>query len=260
MDNFEQFVTEEVTENVEQTTEQNEEVVEQQEERKFTQAEVNEMIRKNVSRNEAKLRKQFERDSQKYRDLEDVLRAGTGEDTVEGMTGTFRDFYEKKGIQIPKRQAYSEKDIETLAIADANEIIGLGYEEVVEEVDRLTQKGFANMDAREKRLFKQLAEYRKSAEATRELAKIGVTEDVYNSKEFQTFAAQFNSNTPITDVYNIYNQTKPRKPVQTMGSMKNGQEPKVKDFYTPEEIERLTDEDLDNEDVWNAVRRSMTGR
>ena len=45
-----------------------------------------------------------------------------------------------------------------------------------------------------------------------------------------------------------------------MGSMRNGVEPKVKDFYTPEEIERLTEADLDNEDVWNAVRRSMTGQ
>jgi hypothetical protein len=34
----------------------------------------------------------------------------------------------------------------------------------------------------------------------------------------------------------------------------------VKDYYSPEEIDRLTEEDLDDPQVWEAVRRSMTGR
>lgn len=258
MTDFEQIATEEVAENVEQTTEETEVV--EQEERKFTQSEVNEMIRKNVSRNEAKIRKQYERENQKYRDLEEVLRAGTGKESVEDMTGTFRDFYEKKGIQIPKKHEYTDKEIEVLATSEANEIIGLGYEEVVEEVDRLTAKGFDRMDAKEKRMFKALAEYRKSAEENRELEKIGVTADVYNSKEFKDFAKQFNSNTPITDIFNIYNKMKPKKEVKTMGSMKSSQAPKVKDYYSPEEISRLTEDDLDDEETWKAVRKSMTGK
>ncbi len=258
MFDFEQDVTEEVTENVEQTTEETEAV--EQEERKFTQAEVSEMIRSNVSRNEAKLRKQFERETQKYRDLEDVLRAGTGRETVEDMTGTLREFYEKKGVPIPKKQTYSDREIEVLAQSEANEIIGLGLEDVIEEVDRLTAKGFANMDAKEKKVFKTLAEYRKAAEESSELAKIGVTEEVYNSKEFRDFASKFATGTPITEIYNFYNKMKPRKEVKTMGSMKGSQTPKVKDFYNEEEISRLTEEDLDDEEVWKAVRRSMTGK
>lgn len=259
MFDFEQDVTEEVTENVEQTTEETE-VVEQEEERKFTQAEVSEMIRSNVSRNEAKLRKQFERETQKYRDLEDVLRVGTGRETVEDMTGALREFYEKKGVPIPKKQAYSDREIEVLAQSEANEIIGLGLEDVIEEVDRLTAKGFANMDAKEKQVFKTLAEYRKSAEECRELEKIGVTADVYNSKEFKEFAGKFAPSTPIGDIYNIYNKMKSRKEVKTMGSMKGSQTPKVKDFYNEEEISRLTEDDLDDEEVWKAVRKSMTGK
>lgn len=260
MEGFEQIVTEEeVTENVEQTTEETEVV--EQEERKFTQAEVNEMIRQNVSRREAKLRKQFERDNQRYRDLEDVLRAGTGKESVEDMTGTFREFYEKKGINVPKKQTYTDREVEVLAQSEANEIIGLGLDDVVEELDRLKAKGAANMDAREKRVFQTLADHLKTAEESRELEKIGVTSDVYNSKEFREFAGKFNPNTPITDIFNIYNKmTKPKKEVRTMGSMKNSQTPKVKDFYTEEEISRLTEDDLNDEEVWNAVRRSMTGK
>lgn len=260
MFDFEQNVTEEVTENVEQTTEETEVV--EQEERKFTQAEVTEMIRQNVSRNEAKLRKQFERENRQYRELEGVLRAGTGRETgtVEEMTGTFRDYYEKKGVTIPKNQSYTDREIEVLAMSDADEIIEMGLEDVIEEVDRLTAKGFENMNAREKKMFKKLADYRQSAEGIRELEKIGVTADVYNSKEFKDFAGKFNPNTPITDIYNIYKTTKPKKEVRTMGSMKNSQPPKVKDYYSPEEIDRLTDADLEDEEVWNAVRRSMTGK
>lgn len=254
----EQDVIEEITENAEQTAEETD-VVEQKE-KTFTQAEVQEMIRQNVSRREAKLRKEFERNNQKYRDLEDVLRAGTGKESVEDMTDTFRGFYEQKGINIPKKQTYSDREIEVLAKSEAEEIIGLGLEDVIEEVDRLTAKGFENMDAREKKVFKALADYRKSAEESTELAKLGVGEDVYNSKEFRDFASKFHPNTPITDIYNIYNSTKPKKEVRTMGSMKNSQAPKVKDFYSPEEIDKLTDADLDDEEVWKAVRRSMTGK
>jgi hypothetical protein len=45
-----------------------------------------------------------------------------------------------------------------------------------------------------------------------------------------------------------------------MGSMKQ-QSPSsgVKDYYTPDEIDRLTIDDLKNPEVWNAVRNSMTG-
>ena len=34
----------------------------------------------------------------------------------------------------------------------------------------------------------------------------------------------------------------------------------VKDYYTPEEISKMTEEDLDNPQVWEAVRRCMTGQ
>lgn len=256
---FEQDVTEEVTENVEQTTEETEVV--EQEERKFTQAEVQEMIRQNVSRREAKLRKQFDRDMQKHRDLEDVLRIATGKETVEEMTGSFRQFYEDKGVQFPEKQTYSDREIEILADTEANEIIGLGFEDVIEELERLKAKGVPNMDAKEKRMFQTLADHVKVTEESRELEAIGVTADVYNSKEFKDFAGQFNQNTPITDIFNIYNKmTKPKKEVRTMGSMKNSQVPKVKEYYSPDEIERLTDADLEDEEVWKAVRRSMTSK
>ena len=253
MNENENLVPVEGAENVEQTTEESPKT--------YTEAEFNakldEVLGKKIARREAKIRKEYER---KYGDLEEVLKAGTGKQSVDEMTDTFKQFYAAKGITIPNKPEYSAKDIETLARAEADEIIRLGYEDVVEEVDRLTEIGAANMTAREKALFKVLAEHRQSAERGHELSKIGVTEDVYNSQEFKDFQSKFNPNTPIKDVYDIYQKTKPKKEIQTMGSMKNStsDDGAVKDFYTKEEALRFTKKDFDkNPELFKAVEASM---
>jgi hypothetical protein len=257
MEDNKNFV-EETTENVEVATTEEiaTEQVETIPEKTFTQSELNEIVKGAKARAKAQVRKEYDR---KYGNLTNVLRAGTGKESVEEMTNTFADFYEKKGIKINREPDYTAKDIEVLATAEANEVIRLGYDEVVDEVDRLASLGVNNMTAKEKALFKVLAEHRQNTERHNELAKIGVTEDVYNSDEFQNFAKQFNSTTPIADIWNIYNKTQPKKDIKPMGSMKNTNVNEIKDFYSAEEISRLTEDDLRNPDVWTAVRRSMTG-
>ena len=247
MENNENFV--EQTENVEQTTEQTPKT--------YTQEEVDAIVGKRIARKEARIRKEYDR---KYGELEEVLKAGTGKENVEEMTDTFRGFYEKKGIQIPKKPNYSAQDIEILAKAEADDIIRAGYDEVVEEVDRLTNVGFENMTAREKAVFKTLAEHRQNAEIGKELSGIGVTEEVYNSAEFKDFASKFNRNIPITDVYDIFRKTQPQKEIRTMGSMKNTPvaDSGVKEFYTVEEARKFTKADYDkNPALFAAVERSM---
>ena len=248
MEMNENFV--EQTENVEQTTEQTPRV--------YTQEEVDAMMGKRVARTEAKIRKEYDR---KYGQLEEVLKAGTGKQNVEELTDTFTQFYAKKGIPMPQKPSYTAQDIEVLAKAEADDIIRSGYDEVVEEVDRLTKLGVANMTAREKAVFKTLAEHRQNAERGRELGKIGVTEDVYNSAEFKDFASMFNPNIPITKVYDQYRKTQPKKEIKTMGSMTNHDsgDNGVKDFYTVEEARRFTKADFDkNPALFEAVQKSMT--
>ncbi len=242
----------EQTENVEQTTEETPVI----EEKKYTQAEVDAIIGKKKSRWETKIRKEYDR---KYGELEDVLRAGTGKDSVDDMTDTFKNFYRSKGVKMPEKPKYTDREIEVLARAEANEFISEGFDAVVDEVDRLTEIGAAKMTDKEKALFRVLAEHRQNTERGNELAKIGVTEDVLNSSDFMEFQQMFAKNTPITKVYEMYAKTKPKKEHKTMGSMKQqSQNNAVKDYYSPEEISRLTEEDLDDPKVWDAVRRSMT--
>ena len=246
---------------VEQTAE-NTEITVEETPKTYTEAEFNakldEVLGKKIARKEAKIRKEYER---KYGGLEEVLKAGTGKESVEEITNNFRDFYSSKGVPMPQKPTYTDRDIEVLANAEAQDFIRGGYEDVVEEVDRLADIGVANMTAREKAVFKQLAEYRQSAERSKELAKIGVTEDVYMSQEFKDFAAKFNSNTPITEVYDLYNKTtKPKKEIKTMGSMKNttSNDSGVKEFYTHEEASKFKRKDYDkNPALYAAVQESM---
>ncbi len=248
MNENENLVTE-VAENTEQTAEKSPKM--------YTDEEVNAIVGKKIARREAKIRKEYDR---KYGDLEEVLRAGTGKQSVEELTDTFKGFYQSKGIKMPSKADYTAKDIEVLARAEADEIIRGGYDEVVEEVDRLAELGAGKMTAREKAVFKVLAEHRQNTERGNELAKIGVTEDVYNSQAFKDFQGKFNPNTPIGDIYDIYRKTQPQKQIKTMGSMKNStsDDGTVKDFYTRDEALQFTKKDFDkNPALFKAVEASM---
>lgn len=249
MENNENFVAN-AAENTEQTAEQTPKM--------FTQDEVNDI----VGKSKARMRAKFEKENQKrYGDLEAVLKAGMGKEDIGEITDDLREFYgTKKGIKMPTKPNYTEQDIEVLARADADEIIRGGFEEVVDEVDRLTALGAANMTAREKAVFKVLAEHRQDAERGKELSKIGVTEDVYGSKDFKDFAGKFTANTPINEIYDLYSKTQPRKEHKTMGSMKNNEsaDSGVKDFYSVEEARKFTKKDFDNNPaLFAAVERSM---
>ena len=85
----EQEIFVEQTENVEQTTEQTPVP------KTYTQEEVDAIVGKAKARAKAKVEKDYQR---RYGDLEEVLKAGTGKNSVEEFTNTFAEFYKSKGI------------------------------------------------------------------------------------------------------------------------------------------------------------------
>lgn len=266
MEDNNELVTD-VTENVEgQTTEEivGEEATEQPEvvetPKTYTEDELNarvdELLAKKIARKEARIRKEYDK---KYGRLESVLKAGTGEEDLDKLTNTFTDFYAKKGIEIPSEPTYSDNDMKVLAKAEADSIIALGFDEVVEEVDRLAALG-DDMSPRDKLLFVNLAEYRKSEQDRKELAKIGVGAKALEDKDFIEFAEKLNPSMSIKDKYEMYNQYKPKPKVETMGSMKNttNNDSGVKDFYTRDEALKFTKKDFDkNPALYKAVEQSM---
>lgn len=242
-------------------TAENAEITAEETPKTYTEAEFNakldEVLGKKLARRENKIRKEYER---KYGNLESVLRAGTGKDSIDEIAESFAQFYKGKGVEIPEKPTYSAKDIEVLARAEAEEIMRSGDDDVVEEVERLAKIGADKMTDREKAVFRVLAEHRQNTERKNELSKIGVAEDIYNSAEFKEFASKFNAKTPIKDVYDIYSKTLPKKEIKTMGSMKNtaSNDSGVKEFYSRDEALKFTKKDFDkNPALYKAVEASM---
>lgn len=252
-----QETTEEVVNAVDEATADTKTV----EEKLYSESELNqklnELLADKIGKKTAIIKRQLRREyDEKYGELENVLRAGTGESDIKAITDTFTDFYTKKGINIPQRANYNESDLKILANAEADDIINSSFNEVVEETDRLADKGLDNMSPREKIVFKKLAEYRQSKERENELASIGAMK-VANDKEFNDFAKQFTSNVPMKTVYEMYTKTRPQPKVEQIGSMKSTVPNTTKDYYTPDEVDRLTPEQLRNPKVMEAVDNSM---
>ena len=254
-ENVEEQTTEEIVEGTtEPTTEEVSEPV-----KTYTDAEVDEIVKKKLYRQEQKLNREFNKQLSSYKRAEEVLNAGLGTSNIEEATDNLTNFYKEKGITIPEHhETRSEHEIEVLARDDAKTIIDSGYDDIVEEVDRLAEIGIDNMSKRDKIMFQELAKERLRIENEKEIAELGVSKDEINSEEFKTFADKLNPSLSLKEKYEMYSQMKPKKVENKMGSMKNGATSVVKDYYSSEEIARLTEDDLSNPQVWEAVRKSMT--
>lgn len=260
-------LVEETTENVEeQATEElvdgNADTTESKEEEKpvrtYTDEEVDEIVKKKLYRKETKIREEYER---KYGKVEELLKAGLEKDNFEDAVDTLEEFYESKGVKINTNKL-SNRQIDMLSKAEADEIISGGYEEIVEETDRLAER-IQNETAteEEKKVFYRLAEERKRQEGIKELASIGVGAEALDDKDFKEFEKNLNPNMPLKEKYSMYLKFQPKEKVETIGSMKNNTSDnnKVKEFYTHEEASRFTKEDLDrNPELLKAIENSMT--
>ena len=252
------------SEDVEETVEEdnNPENIEDEEEKQiekmFTSEEVDGIKQRYKKRLERKLRREYD---EKYSRLENVVKAGLNTSDLNDATERLAEYYENEGVDIPNGPKYSDDDIRLLANAEANEFIESStYEEIADEVDELAKIGFENMSERDKIVFSKLADKRKSLEEEKAVLSLGINKDELSSEEFKEFSNKLNPDLPIKEKYEMFLKIKPKKQVKQMGSMKSGPVSKVKDYYTEEEISKLTDEELDDPKIWEAVRNSMTGR
>ena len=249
---------EEITAEAEQVEEQIEETYTKADLDRILNEKLDQIIPKKLARKEAKLRREYEEKMNKYLETETVLKAGLGVDSIEEATDSLRDFYTRKGAEIPKfERKYNESDLNILAKVEAESLIADGFDEVVEEVDRLASKGYENLTPMEKKLFTNLAEYRQAEEGKQELMKLGIKTDLLADPEFQEYKKMFNSNVELPKIVEMYNKQNQKKTEQ-IGSIKNTPSKTVKEYYTPEEARRLTSKDLDDPAVMKAVRYSMT--
>ena len=221
------------------------------------QEEFSEMMKTRLDRKD----REFERVLSKYKDTENVLKSTLGANDIDEANKKLREYYEAEGVKLPEvyKPGLSSREIEVLAKADAQDFIDDGYESMLNEANRLAAKEYKNLNERERIVFNTLAERLTQEDNKRNLLKLGATEDILNDKEFIDFKNQFNSKTPIGDIYNLYLKTRDgkTKPV-AMGSMKDTVAQKeTKDFYSPTDVKNLSDDDWNQPGVWEKALASM---
>ena len=221
------------------------------------QDEFSEMVKTRLDRQE----RGFQKELSKYKDTENVLKSALHVNDMDEANKKLREYYEGEGIKLPEvyKPGLSSREIEVLAKADAQDFINEGYDSMVNEANRLASKKYENLNERERVIFNTLAEKLTEENNKRELLKLGAKEDVLGDKDFITFKNKFNSNTPIGDIYSLYMKTQDgtKKPV-AMGSMKDTTAQKeVKSFYSPKDVENMTDDDWNKPGAWEKVLASM---
>ena len=260
-ENVEEQTTEEIVEGEENSTESdNSDNTITEEEKKYTEKELNarvdDLLRKKLARKEPKIRREYEKKYSGYSELGNVVKAGLGTSDLNEANKQLRKFYEEQGVQIPIQSKFSNREEEILANAEAEEIISAGYEDIVEELNRLTDVGIDKMTNREKLVFKALSDKRQVLETEKELLKVGADQKVINSEEYKNFIKE-NGLEAVSakKTYELYRKLKPMPQVEQIGDLTNKNSKKDDDFISEAEYDKMTPEEIDKN--FDKIRKSM---
>lgn len=247
---------EEVEETEEKETE--EETAEEPEKVKtFTQEEVNQMFEKRIKRERNKIDRKYKEQLSKYEELAYLTQQGLDTDDFDEALDKTRQFYaEKKGITYSPKS--DNKDEEILANAYAREILEdcESVEDIEDAIKNISNKG-TRLTERDAIIIKDLDKEAKRMKRVAQLSELGVTEDIYNSDSFKAFESKFNEDTPIGDIYELYNTTQKQaeKQFKNPGSMKSVPSTEKKDFISSKDFDKLTDKEI--EENMDLIRESM---
>ena len=230
---------------------------------KIVNQRINDILPNKIEKEKRKLERKYKDRLSNLDETESILKQGFGAKDLADANQKMREFYKEQGIDIPdyQRPKYSDEDEKDLGELDAKKVIKLGFEEMQDEANRLADIGTDNMTLREKAMFTALAKELTIQKNRNELIKLGVKEDLLNDDEFKKFSNKFNKDVPIKDIYEMYSQVNNKqKKYEQIGSLKNPSPKVEKDYYTDEEIDKLSYDDLDKPGVWDIVRKSMTSK
>lgn len=236
--------------------------VESEKQKTFTQEEVSRVISQEKARLERKHRKEEESKLSKAKQLESVLRTGLNLSEEDDVLSKVKDFYKEQGIDIPENKSVNKKDAEILGIADANEVIDTFDDTEIEaRANELADKqSKGKTSPREDAEFFKLGQYLTGKLKEKELETNGIDASVLQDKGFRDFANKFNSNMKMSEIYELWqkvNESIPKKPVSTGSSKSTVPANQVKEYYTPDEVDKLSSKELDNPTIFERVRESM---
>lgn len=235
---------EQVQGNVEETEQSSEDIQKLVEERanKLFEEKVEErLIRDRINRE----RKQSQ-ELAKYRQLENIIKAGVGVDNLDDAISKTSSFYKEQGINIPEyKEMHSEREEKILAKADAELIIDLGMQEMEAEANRIANIPQDKRSIREQTMFNTLCERIVEQKQVNELKEKGIKTEILEDKSFKEFKNKFAFNTPISDIYEMYSKlnAKPVEKPASAGSAKN-EVGKVTETFSAERINNMTPQEL----------------
>ena len=128
------------------------------------------------------------------------------------------------------------------------------------EANRIASIPREQRTVRENVIFDELCKELISRKNIKELKNKGYDEKILNSDSFKEFSSHI-INKPITEVYEIYqkinNTDTTKKQPKNPGSAKSKvSNTPIKEYYTPEEVDKFTDKDWDNPKIMEVVDRS----
>ena len=232
---------------VEQTTEEPEKV------KTFTQDEVDEIISKRIKREKNRMERDYSEELNKYKELAYLTEKGLNASNLDETLEKSRKFYEEQGIKyVPTANT---KDEEILAKAYANEIIDEydSIEDLESYANKLSKK--SNLTNKDKLVLENISSEIFNRKRLTDLKKIGVEEEVYNSKDFRDFESKFAKDTPIDEIYSLYSSRKAVNKPANPGSMRTIPGTEKKKYITEAEYDKMTDKEI--EENMDLIMRSM---
>ena len=252
---------EEIQDTVQETETNTEDDIEERIEARANEL-MEEKIKDRIARDRASQERKFNKKLAKYKHLENVMNAGLGVDNLDEAISQASNFYKEQGIDIPEyTESFSESDEKILAEAYAKEIIDLGKSEMETEANRIASIPAEQRSIREKTMFDILCKELMDLKDIDELKSKGYKTDILKTKEFSQFRDQFNVNTPISTIYEMYNKMnglEAKQPASPGSAKTNTSINEIKEYYTPEEARQFTEEDFErNPKLMEAIEKSM---
>ena len=228
----------------------------------YSQEEVDEMVKNIHAQNQkawdkrwGREKSKMEEDFSKYKEASELIMKQTGATSIDDL---LNNAYQQYGVERPVT-ARNAKDEERLGKLDAQDVLELDYEEIVEEANLLAS--ISERTPREEAKFMELGKYltekQKQDKLSKEIKENGFDEGVINSDDFKSFASKFNDNISLKDIMDIYSSTKqPKTKPFSAGSAKGTGVKEDSEFFTEEEFRNLTAEDLKNPNIYRKAMQS----
>jgi len=226
---------------------------------KLVEERANKLTEERIGKRLAREQKKHEKEIAKYKQLGQIVESGLGVNNIDDAITQTRSFYTDQGVEIPDPSREWEDKV--LGRAEAEEIANLGYEEMEAEANNLARKPLEKMSVRERATFNALCEKLTAHNDEQQLVSQGVDAKILQDAKFQEFRSQFNSSVKVGDIYSMYNKvTGNIKEVPASPGSAKTVTPveQIKDFISPEEFDKLTDEQLNDPKIMAIVDKSRS--